>query len=193
MVLSNAQNRTKHAQHIDFVGLHNISKQSIYLLESTSSLLSIIDGLLNTISLSSEQSNLRDALSYNRSAVNATRTRLISLDKRITNLIALSFNLVTQSDSRTLKADSKLMILIAVVTMVFLPTNTIASIFGSSFFEAQLADPASVLGDRLVVLPQFWLFWAVCVPLTGVIMGLGILYWRYVKRVHLAGVERHRE
>jgi hypothetical protein len=133
-------------------------------------------------------------LLYNQSAVKATRARLISLDKRINNLIALSFNLVTQSDSRTLKADSKLMILIAVVTMVFLPTNTIASIFGSSFFEAELGSSnSSVVGGTLHVLPQFWLFWAVSIPITVLILGLGGLYWQHVKHVHLAGIERHRE
>jgi hypothetical protein len=130
-----------------------------------------------------------ELFSYHLSAVNGTRTRLFSLDRRISNLITLAFNLVTQSDSRTLKVDSKLMILIALVTMIFLPTNTIAAIFASPFFTSKFQGlDADVKQDELHMLSEFWLFWAVATPITAMIMIMSWIYWQHVKRDILESV-----
>lgn len=178
---------TELAREIDFIGLHNISKQSIYLSESVTAFLGIIDRMTATIEMyASKNENLlpsHQLMLYHRSAVHLIQIRLTSLDRRINNLIGLSFNLVTRSDSRTLKVDSKLMILIALVTMIFLPTNTIASIFSGPFFEAHFqASTGDASTDRLFMLTQFWLFWAISVPITGVILCFGWWYFRSVKK-----------
>jgi hypothetical protein len=122
----------------------------------------------------------------------------------MSNLIQLSFNLVTQQDSRVaqqislvaqqdsrrLQLDNKLMVLIAVVTLVFLPTTTIASIFGTQFFvfNQQQHDPtgddnsASDTGIDIVVSRQFWIFWVLVAATTVLVCSLSGAYFHWVKK-----------
>jgi Mg2+ and Co2+ transporter CorA len=46
-----------------------------------------------------------------------------------------AFNLITQHDNRIIQRDSTSMKTIAVLTLVFLPTTAIATIFGTQFFD----------------------------------------------------------
>ena len=172
--------------------MHNISKQSIYLLESVACFLEIIDKASHVAQTMANSGVIypssHELISYNRTAVHATQLRLTSLDKRINNLISLSFNLVTQSDSRILKVDSKLMILIALITIIFLPTNTIASIFSGPFFDSVFrATNDTSQPDQLFMLSQFWLFWAIAVPITTFVLFLGWWYFQRVKKELLHG------
>ncbi|KAL4861262.1 hypothetical protein BDV12DRAFT_204180 [Aspergillus spectabilis] len=93
----------------------------------------------------------------------AISLRLRSLDRRMQNVIALSFHLVTQEANVLLQTDSSTMATIAFVTLGFLPIHTVAAICGSQFFNAA-PDNAS-----LEVSKDFWIFWAVSAPLTLVV------------------------
>jgi len=134
-------------------------------------------------------STRRSALTYRQSAFHSTYLRLTSMEKRMANLIQLSFNLVAQQDSRSFKIDNKLMMLIAVLTLVFLPTSTIASIFGTQFFafnQQQQQNPTSGNGSvsqsasDLLVSHQFWIFW-VCVA--AATLGMCCMSWVYFHRM----------
>lgn len=59
----------------------------------------------------------------------STNIRLVSLEKRMNNLINLSFHLVTQADSMVMRQDSKAMTTIQYVTVVLLPITTVAVSF----------------------------------------------------------------
>jgi len=131
----------------------------------------------------------RSALTYRRSAFHSTYLRLTSMEKRMANLSQLSFNLVAQQDSRSFKIDNKLMMLIALLTLVFLPTSTIASIFGTQFFafnQQQQQNPTgsndsvSKPASDLLVSHQFWIFW-VCVA--GATVTMCCMSWVYFHRM----------
>lgn len=63
------------------------------------------------------------------------------------------------------KADSSAMRIISVVTMVFLPPTAVATIFSMSPFFAGLEDLLAV-----DMSPKFWLYWAVAIPLTVLVL-----------------------
>ena len=106
-----------------------------------------------------------DALDYRKRSFQSTLLRLHSLEKRMSNVIQLSFNLVTQADSSVLKTDSRAMKFIAFLTLVFLPATGVASVFSTPFFDVDWESPGS--NDRsLRTAKSFWLFWAVVLPLT---------------------------
>lgn len=130
-----------------------------------------------------------NALSYRRSTFNSTHLRITSMEKRMSNLIQLSFNLVAQQDSRSFKVDNKLMMLIAVLTLVFLPTSTIASIFGTQFFAFNQPqhDPtgginnASDVRAGILVSRQFWIFWALVAATTVLVCSLSLVYFQRMR------------
>ena len=106
-----------------------------------------------------------DALDYRKRSFQSTLLRLHSLEKRMSNVIQLSFNLVTQADSSVLKTDSRAMKFIAFLTLVFLPATGVASVFSTPFFDVDWESPGS--NDRsLRTAKSFWIFWAVVLPLT---------------------------
>jgi len=113
-----------------------------------------------------------DALDYRKRSFQSTLLRLHSLEKRMSNVIQLSFNLVTQADSGVMKADSavlktdsRAMKFIAFLTLVFLPATGVASVFSTPFFDVDWESPGT--NDRtLRTATSFWIFWAVVLPLT---------------------------
>jgi len=104
------------------------------------------------------------------------------MDRRMGNIINLSFNLVTQQDSRIMQRDSKSMRTIAVVTMVFLPVATVAGVFGS-----QLITLDSTAQYHLRVSPDFWILWAIAVPLTVVVMVVWRLWYMHTRAKLMKG------
>ena len=83
----------------------------------------------------------------------------------MSNVIQLSFNLVTQADSTILKSDSRAMKFIAFLTLVFLPATGVAGVFSTPFFNIDW-DSRDVEDKVLRTAESFWIFWAVVLPLT---------------------------
>jgi Mg2+ and Co2+ transporter CorA len=109
------------------------------------------------------------ALKYQKTLFQSTQRRLESLDRRVENIIQLSFNIVTQGDSRLMQSESQSMKTIAVMTLIFMPLSTVASVFGTEFMRVE-DEP----GHRILVSQDFWLLWAIAAPLTIVV----IVLWR---------------
>ena len=117
------------------------------------------------------------SIEYRKRNFHSTLLRLTSLEKRMSNIIQLSFNLVTQADSGVMKADSavlktdsRAMKFIAFLTLVFLPATGVASVFSTPFFDIDW-ESSSQPGERVLrTAESFWIFWAVVLPLT--IVGL---------------------
>lgn len=61
---------------------------------------------------------------------------------------------------------------IALLTVVFLPATTVAAIFSMSPFFT--AEP----GGRMAVSAEFWIYWAVCIPLTLLVVLIWYLWFR---------------
>jgi Mg2+ and Co2+ transporter CorA len=179
------------AGRIDFVGLHNIAKHIVHLRESSDAILHTVRAIskdhasrsLAAKNLSPVIQAVECALHYRTGVFNSTYMRITSMEKRAQNLIQLSFNLVAQQDSRVIQVDSKIMMLIALVTLLFLPSSTIATIFGSQFFIFDSGD-VDKNGLDLQISSQFWLYWAISIPLTGlVLLGAWVFFLRMKKDV----------
>ncbi|KAH6642423.1 hypothetical protein C7974DRAFT_302739 [Boeremia exigua] len=158
-----------------FTGLHNLAKHITYLQENCDSALATLSGLRHHHGVvigdhpDSAQEFTRQALDYRKTLFNSTQRRLSSLDKRMANIVQLSFHLVTVADSRVMHSESASMKSIAVTTLIFLPLSTIATIFGTQFIKLDDTAPYHVR-----VSPDFWLLWVVALPLTAIVL----LIWR---------------
>ncbi|KAM0706984.1 hypothetical protein Q7P35_006315 [Cladosporium inversicolor] len=166
----------------DFATLHEIAKHGIYMIEAAAAAVlqmeTIIAHLqdLSTNTSPPPTTLLQTTISHlssRKSSCQSTHLRLTSLSARITNVISLSFNLVTQRDSQVLKQDSNAMKAIALLTLVFLPLTGIASLFSTPFFE--------VVGSHLWVSASIWIFWVVTVCLTGSVMVVWGWWYRGMK------------
>ena len=177
--------RTKTAFADDyFQDLHWVAKNVIHLKESADAALNTCDRLLKIVQ-QHENSPLPttlgsrstvESLQYLGTLFNGTSLRTSSLNSRIQNTIALSFNLVAQTDSHSLRAESSSMHTIALTTLVFLPISTVATIFGSQFFSFNPPETEVPAGGPeaadFVLSKDFWLFWAITVPLTVIVVSL---------------------
>jgi Mg2+ and Co2+ transporter CorA len=160
---------------LDFQGLHNLAKHNIYLRENCESALATLDALRDHHKLlfgdhpTPSQEITRQALSYQRTLVQSTERRLCSMDRRIVNVIQLSFNIVTQGDSKLMQSESQSMKTIAVMTLFFMPLSTIAGVFGTEFIKIEDGP-----GNHIKVSQDFWLLFLIAVPLTVAV----IVIWR---------------
>jgi len=162
-----------------FTGLHNLAKHTTYLRENCDSALATLQGLRHhhteVIGDHPEpaQEFTRQALEYRKTLFQSTQRRLASLDKRMANIIQLSFHLVTQGDSRTMQSENQSMKTIAVMTLIFMPLGTVAGIFGTQFMKLDGEAPF-----HMRVSQDFWLLWITAVPLTFIVIGIWrVWYW----------------
>lgn len=160
---------------IDFSELHNISKHQIYMSEAfqaaqymSSDLLECYRTRSTTNTIQSAQ-NIEQKLLHSARMFKATHLRLASLEKRIANITSLAFNIVTQEDSRSMHT-------IALITLVFLPSTLIATVFSSSFFDFSVEDDQTS-GVHLSSL--FWVFWVIAIPVTAIVV---YLWWNFSPR-----------
>lgn len=173
--LEHASKPVKAGKEVNFSGLHNLAKHAIYLRENCESAVATVESLrvhhrsvIGTGPNPWEEST-QNALEYRKSMFQSTLRRLSSLDSRMANIMQLSFHLVTQLDSRNGQSQNQSMKAIAVITIYFMPLGTVASIFGSQFFQLKDDEP-----HHMQVSQDFWLLWLIAVPLTALV----ILIWR---------------
>lgn len=126
------------------------------------------------------QEATKQALKYQKTLLQSTQRRLESLDRRIANIIQLSFNMVAQRDSRIMLSESQSMKTIAVTTLIFLPLSTVAGVFGTEFIN--IGDGP---GNHITVSQDFWLLWVIAAPLTIVVFLVWRVWYRNAKRRHI--------
>lgn len=126
------------------------------------------------------------AIEYRKRMFHSTRLRLNTMESRVTNIIQLSLSMdneATKAISEAMKADSRAMKLIALLTLLFLPATGIASILSTPFFNVDWETPKHG-AKALQTANDFWIFWAIVLPLTS--LGL-LLYWVYTHQQKLRG------
>jgi hypothetical protein len=178
--LDSVRQEASHVEATDFATLHEIAKHGIYLSEAAAAAvleMEMVIAHLREISSGTASDHLSKVaitqFQYQKASFRSTQLRLVSLDKRIANVISLSFNLVTQRDSQVLRQDSNAMKAIAVLTLVFLPLTGIASLFSTPFFE--------VSGSHLWVSASIWVFWVITVCLTFSVFASWVWWYRSMK------------
>lgn len=160
---------------IKFAALHNLQKHAIYLRENFEAALCTLESICKRHEKyigkgpTTLQMSTQEALEYRKTMFLSTQRRLASLDERMANILQLSFNLVTQRDSRVMQSEALSMKMIAVVTLIFMPLSTVASVFGTQLIRLEDEKPF-----HMRVSQDFWLLWIIAGPLTILV----ILLWR---------------
>ncbi|OAL66305.1 hypothetical protein A7C99_3414 [Trichophyton rubrum] len=111
------------------------------------------------------ESHARHAmLLHRRELFQATKLRTISVEKRLTSIINLAFNIDAMRNSRITQRDSYSLKALSLVATVFLPISTVATVFSTPFFEASgpsTSPQASAVqggGTLLVHVVIYWKF-----------------------------------
>ncbi|KAK0713442.1 hypothetical protein B0T26DRAFT_753549 [Lasiosphaeria miniovina] len=111
------------------------------------------------------------------------------------NLVAQAENDLTARMTAATGLDSAAMKTLAFVTTVFLPPTFIATLFSMSMFDWQAGStsPSSPDGGGLdgYVVRAFWVYWAVSVPLTILVL-VGWRVWWHHQRSQYARQYQHR-
>ncbi|EFE32211.1 uncharacterized protein ARB_01102 [Trichophyton benhamiae CBS 112371] len=200
---------------VDIYYVHTIAKNAIFMLEAVDATLRSLDAAIAhhqelSYTISPPQKNKKEEnrkilhlvngtsdkrspiwratqgmLLHRRELFQATRLRTISVEKRLTNIINLAFNIDAMRNSRITQRDSYSLKALSLVATVFLPISTVATVFSTPFFEAsgpstspQASDVQG--GGTLLVNSKFWLLWAVSMPISvALIFG----WWFWVKGV----------
>lgn len=192
--LAATPSRARKERLLDFQGLHNIAKHNIYLRENFESALATLGDLRdhhNSVlgeTPNPSQAATKQALKYQKTLLQSTQRRLESFDRRIANVIQLSFNIVTQGDSLVMLSESQSMKTIAVTTLIFLPLSTVAGVFGTEFITV---DEGS--GRHITVSPDFWLLWLIAAPLTVIVFFVWRVWYRNAKRKFVGREPRDAE
>ncbi|KAF3275194.1 hypothetical protein TWF970_006916 [Orbilia oligospora] len=110
-------------------------------------------------------------LDFQLSIVRSLEARARANEARIRSEITLAFSIVAQLDSQVqakigeaARNDSNTMVKIAAVTMLFLPPSFVSAVFSTSFFSFSPPGDDKVSRD-------FWIFWAISIPLTIIVFG----------------------
>jgi len=188
---------------LTFAELHNVAKHITHLSETVESCLLLCESILLRLKASDAfagtqsqpsqdparanraRQELRDLLLYRQSLFRSTKLRLESLNRRVTNSIGLSFNLLTSADSITLIQHSNIMKIMAAITIIFLPTTAVAAIMGSQLFASSFVDG----GWEVRAWPLFGAMWAVAIPLTAAVL-LCASYWHWRNTRHKTPVKK---
>ncbi|KAB8226603.1 hypothetical protein BDV33DRAFT_162472 [Aspergillus novoparasiticus] len=160
-------------QATDFPNLHDIARHIFHSTE----ILEVAEHTINSVV--TEQSRWREEfmdiaskargahlqtgqkLAFAAKEMHSLKIRSKSLTDRLDNEINLAFNLVNQGFGRNAQSDSAMMKTIGVVSLVYLPGTFVSGIFGTNFFDYQ-----SGAAESWEMAKNFWLYWAVTLPLT---------------------------
>ncbi|RVX66918.1 hypothetical protein B0A52_09042 [Exophiala mesophila] len=89
----------------------------------------------------------------------------------------------TQILARESKRDSTAMKAIAFVTMIFLPGTFLSSVFSMNLFEWDAPNSSDVVNHRM------WVYWAVAVPLTIMVVVFYLLWEKYMMKLYQKSVQ----
>ncbi|KAG2018202.1 hypothetical protein CC2G_007649 [Coprinopsis cinerea AmutBmut pab1-1] len=140
---------------------------------------------------SESPTSVADSLSYLKSKVTIWHRWSHNYTNRVSIKINLLFNLASQWDNQTnlriagftskiatiTQRDSSSMIVMAAVTMLFLPGAFVSAIFSMVFFNTTTDSNGTL---KLSVTPHIWMFPAVTVPLTLLVF----LLWNRLRKRH---------
>ncbi|KAE8423748.1 hypothetical protein BDV36DRAFT_321 [Aspergillus pseudocaelatus] len=126
----------------------------------------------------------RQKLAFVAKEIHSARTRSRTLTDRLASEIQLANTLVSHEMSRNTRYDSMVMKTLSFVGMIYLPGTFVSGIFGSNFFDFQSGEKESWEMSR-----EFWLYWAVTIPLTLATFTVWAL-WHYRAQLGFLGRRR---
>lgn len=118
-----------------------------------------------------------NALENHKRCVQSTLLRLRTVEKRMSNVIQLSYAQATQADSHIMK-------FIAFLTLVFLPATAVASILSTPFFDIDW-NASGAENNSLRTARSFWKFWVIAIPLTVIAVSLCLAWIKLPIKAYL--------
>ncbi|KAJ9271874.1 hypothetical protein DTO212C5_1955 [Paecilomyces variotii] len=122
--------------------------------------------------------NQQDLLFFAKE-IHCLKTRSRSLAERMQNEINLAFNLVSRDMGKSAQGDNAIMKTIALASFIYLPGTFVSGLFGSNFFNLDSSNGQTIW----TVSNNFWLYWAITIPLTFGTVMIWII-WHYVPGVN---------
>ncbi|RYP02538.1 hypothetical protein DL764_005782 [Monosporascus ibericus] len=152
-----------------FDEMHEMARHGIHVSEVLEAAIQTLEAMQSyQVAIHDEtllsQCYRRQANEYGKFQLQSLRSlklRSQSNDKRLENEINLAFNSIAHSDNTVMKS-------ITILTMSFLPATFISSVFGTTFFT--FGDNSWEVSDK------FWLYWAVALPSTLLVIGAYSLF-----------------
>ncbi|KAM0805619.1 hypothetical protein BDR22DRAFT_884599 [Usnea florida] len=137
---------------------------------------------------------IHQALQFQLQVLRSLKARSQANEARLRNEITLAFNTLAQHDShntllisQAARNDSFDMRAIALLTLVFLPSTLVSTIFSMSFFNFSPNDANGQPSGA--VSPYIWIYLAIAVPLTLVTVALWLGWQRWRSRVAVKPIE----
>ncbi|KAJ9605461.1 hypothetical protein H2200_010118 [Cladophialophora chaetospira] len=133
---------------------------------------------------------VRASLNLSASMSTWTLKQLHALKKRLKVQLRVIDSTISATDALTMirlarasHSDSNTMKAITILTMVFLPATFVCSLFSTGFFDFGADDDDGHFGSRKMhVAGQFWIYFAVTVPLTVVVLGICAAWLKWSAR-----------
>ncbi|KAI0149820.1 hypothetical protein F4776DRAFT_603320 [Hypoxylon sp. NC0597] len=106
------------------------------------------------------QIQAEEYLTFQLQIIKSLRRRAQATSERLDGEIHLAYNILASTDNQIMKS-------VALLTMIFLPSTFIATLFSTTFF--------SFAEDGWLASNAFWIYWVVVIPLTIAV----VLVWRF--------------
>ncbi|KAF1813257.1 hypothetical protein P152DRAFT_311380 [Eremomyces bilateralis CBS 781.70] len=165
------ENRLK--RRPDFMTMHEISRHTSHVVETESVAIEAIESLLQRQealhqTLPTELGNgylvqARERLSFQLQMMKSLKWRSLSTQERLNAEVNVAYNMIASQDSVVIKS-------IAFLTMAFLPATFVSTVFSTTFF--------SFGEDKWKTSNQFWIYWAVVIPSTLLVL---LSWWLWLE------------
>lgn len=168
----------------DYPLMHEIARHACHSSETLLVAIETISGMhLQYARLQFKSSaSLGQFFDFQKQMLHGQHARSVAVEARLKNELNLALNLVVQQESaatvrisRAAHSDGAAMRTIAVVTLVFLPSTFVSTIFSTTFFT--FIPSSDGRSASWAVSGKFWIFWVFSVPLTLLAMGMW-LWWQ---------------
>ena len=175
----------------DYPLLHEIARHVCHSSETLSVAIDTTSSMRTQCGLLERESSrdtsapcvrVRQRLDFLQQLLNGLHARSVAVEARLKNELNLAINLVAQQEtaatvriSKAARSDGAAMRAVAVITLLFLPSTFVSTIFSMTFFSFSPGGP----GERQswVVSDKIWIYWLFTVPLTIVAL-LTWLWWQ---------------
>ncbi|KAF2650729.1 hypothetical protein K491DRAFT_782420 [Lophiostoma macrostomum CBS 122681] len=180
--------RSSYRLKASYFRLHEVARHAIHVSETLSVAVSTLGTMMHEhdyffrdypppdVASNTSYTRSRARLSFIRNTLKSLLERSNSNKDRLANEIQLSFNNLTLFNSNTsikighaAQIDSATLKTIAFLTLTFLPATFVSGMFSMSFFGFSPDE------DRWAMSKQFWIYWAIAVPVTLTTL----LVWHY--------------
>jgi Mg2+ and Co2+ transporter CorA len=176
----------------DYPMLHEIARHACHSsetllvsVETLNSMRSQYESFLDSRSakVPIASSRLRQFLDFQLSMFKSLHARSLAVEARLSNELNLAINMVAQQESaatvrisKAAQSDGAAMKAVAVVTLLFLPSTFVSTIFSMTFFS--FSPDSDGHSGTWAVSDEIWLYWLFTVPLTILAMGSWIWWQR---------------